>query len=172
MEAKHLQLVASGPEEKVWLAEITDEDETFKLKRDFLPEKQASIWDLYPGWYQINGLVPGLAPFQKEYVKVEHGEMTRFLNFRGMMQELPKIKAYEPQRLERVKHQIRLELDEIKEAAPYEPVAEAIERQKEDLDLLESSSQAIASLGMVRKRKAAIIKQYNDHFENWEEHWD
>lgn len=88
-----------------------------------------------------------------------------------MMQELPKIKAYDSQRLERVKHQIRLELDEIKEAVPYEPAAEALERQKEDLDMIESSSQAIASLGMVRKRKAVMIKQYNDHFENWEEQW-
>lgn len=171
MEAKHIQLMAAGPEEKVWIAEITDEDETFKLKRDFLPEKRDGIWDLYPGWYQINGAAPGVTPFLKEYVKVEHGTMTRFQDFRWMMQELPKIKAYDSQRLERVKHQIRLELDEIKEAVPYEPAAEALERQKEDLDMIESSSQAIASLGMVRKRKAVMIKQYNDHFENWEEQW-
>lgn len=171
MEAKHIQLMTAGPEEKVWIAEITDEDETFKLKRDFLPEKRDGIWDLYPGWYQINGAAPGVTPFLKEYVKVEHGTMTRFQDFRWMMQELPKIKAYDSQRLERVKHQIRLELDEIKEAVPYEPAAEALERQKEDLDMIESSSQAIASLGMVRKRKAVMIKQYNDHFENWEEQW-
>ena len=59
MEAKHIQLVAAGPDEKVWIAEITDEDETFKLKRDFLPEQESGIWDIYPGWYQIQGLVPG-----------------------------------------------------------------------------------------------------------------
>ena len=171
MEAKHIQLVAAGPDEKVWIAEITDDDETFKLKRDFLPEKESGIWDIYPGWYQIQGLVPGLEPFQKEYVKVEHGEMTRFLNFRWMLQELPKIKAYEPQRLERVKHQLHLELDEIKAAVPFEPVAEEIERQKEDLDFLENSSQAIASLGMLRQRKASMIKQYTEFFQDWEEQW-
>ncbi len=171
MEAKYIQLVAEGPDEKVWIAEITDEDETFKLKRDFLPEKASGIWDLYPGWYQIQGLVPGLEPFKKEYVKVEHGDMTRFLNFRWMLQELPKIKAYAPQRLERVKHQLHLELDEIKTAVPFEQVADEIERQKEDLDFLENASQAIASLGMLRQRKGTMIKQYTEYFKHWEEQW-
>ena len=62
-------------------------------------------------------------------------------------------------------------MDEIKAAVPFEPVAEEIERQKEDLDFLENSSQAIAGLGMLRQRKASMIKQYTEYFQDWEEQW-
>ena len=50
-------------------------------------------------------------------------------------------------------------------------MAEEIERQKEDLDFLENSSQAIAGLGMLRQRKASMIKQYTEYFQDWEEQW-
>lgn len=171
MKPNYIQLQASSEDGKRWIAEITGDDEVFRVKRDFQPEMPGGIWEIYDGWYQIHGQVANVTPFQKEYVWVRNGQMERNLSFRDVMYHLDEIKAAEPQRLERIKQQIVAEFNDIHLAAPYEQVGEELERQKEDLDFIENSSQAIAGLATLRKRKNEMIKQYQKIYENWQDEW-
>lgn len=171
MKPKYIQLQPSAADGKRWVAEITGDDEVFRLKRDFQPEQPNSVWEIYDGWYQIHGQVAGVTAFQKEYVHVKDGMMQRNLNFRTVVEHLDEIIAAEPLRLQRIKQQIITVLDDIRAQAPYEQVGEAIERQKEDLDFIETSSQAIAGLAMLLKRKQQMIDEYNKTFKNWNNDW-
>lgn len=168
MEPQRLQLLPNE-DEKRWVAEITGEDKVFRLKRDFQPEEGDGIWEIYDGWYQIHGQAPGVTPFQKEYVHVKNGRMLRHLSFGYMVQQLEEIKAAEPARMERLKRQIFRVLDDIKVAAPYEPVEEAIERQKEDCEMIEESGPLLAALTTLKKQKDTMIKEYQKTFANWNE---
>lgn len=171
LEPQYLQLMPLGEEQKRWVAEITGKDETFILKRDFQPEKTPGVWEMYDGWYQIHGQAPGITPFQKEYVRIKDRKMTRRLDFRFVLSHVDEIIAAEPQRKERLKHQIITVLNEIKTEAPYELVAEEIERQKEDLDLVDTADQLLGGLKVLLKRKDSIVKQYNDALKDRKEEW-
>lgn len=171
MISHELPLLPIGEDEKRWVAEITGDDETFVLKRDFQPEIRTGVWELFDGWYQIHGQFPGISPFQKEYVLIQNGHMTRHLDFRYMIRELPRIKAYEDQRKERLIYQINKEFDDIYEQAPYEGVEEALIRQKEDLSMIETSSELLSGLDVLLKQKDQIIKQYQLHFDRSDLEW-
>lgn len=167
LKPQYLNLMPNVEDEKRWVAEITGRDETFVLKRDFQPEASPGVWEMYDGWYQIHGQVEGITPFQKEYVRVLEGKMTRRLPFRYVVQQIPEIMAMEDQRKDRLKHQIGIVFEEIIEAAPYEQVRESIEMQRDDLDMVETSEQLLNGLKVLRQRKDSIIKQYNDAFGKW-----
>lgn len=171
MLSHELPLMPIGEDEKRWLAEITGEDETFVLKRDFQPEIRPGVWEIYDGWYQIHGQFPGITPFEKEYVLVQNGQMSRHLGFRYMVQALPHIKAYEEKRKERLAYQINQILDEIHEAAPYEGVEEALLSQKEDMSMVETSSELVNGLRILLKQKDAIIKRYQKYYDQSDIEW-
>ena len=171
MKAQTLQLVPHEEDGKCWIAEITGEDEVYRLKRDFLPEESAHVWEVYDGWYQIHGQAPGVTPFIKEYVRVKNGRMLRHLNFSYMIQHLDEIKAMEPARMERMRKQIYEVLDEIKKAAPYEAVEEGMERQKEECDMCEEAEQLSAALRTIKKRKDNMIKELQDKFATMKTEW-
>ena len=166
-----LQLMPNQEDEKRWVAEITDEDETFKLKRDFQPDEPEGMWEIYDGWYQIHGQANGVSPFTKEYVHVKNGRMLRHLNFRYVLQHLDEIKAAQPERMDRMRQQIYKILDEIKEAAPYQPVEEDMERQREECDMCDEPDQLLSAITILKKRKKLIIKDYQEAFENYQE-WE
>lgn len=171
MRPQYLNLMANEEDGKRWVAEITGEDPTFKLKRDFQPEISSGVWEMYDGWYQIYGIVAGITPFQKEYVRVKDGKMTRRLSFRYVLEHLPEIKASEPERMERLKFQNKTLLDEIKEAVPDDMVSEEIERQKDEMDFMDSSEQLLEGLKALIKRKDGIIKEYKKVVENRPDDW-
>lgn len=166
-----LQLLPHPEDEKRWVAEITDEDETFRLKRDFQPDEPEGVYEIYDGWYQIHGQANAVSPFTKEYVHVKNGRMLRHLNFRYVLQHLDEIKAAEPERMNRMRKQIYHILDEIKDAAPYQPVEEEIARQKEECDMCDESDQLLGAITTLKKRKKAMIKDYQEAFENYQE-WE
>lgn len=168
MKPQYLQLEPNPTDEKRWVAEITGEDKVYRVKRDFQPE-EGGVWEIYDGWYQIHGQAPGVTPFQKEYVHVKNGRMLRHLPFSYILQHLEEIKAAEPERMERMRKQIYLILDEIKAAVPYQPVEEAMERQREECDLCDEPEQLLGALATIKKRKAALIKEYEKAFENYQE---
>ena len=124
---------------------------------------------MYDGWYQIHGQVEGITPFQKEYVRVLDGKMTRRLPLRYVVQHTPEILDMEDERKNRLKRQIGPVFNEIIEAAPYEQVREAIEMQRDDLDMVETSEQLLNGLKVLRQRKEGIIKQYRDAFSQWQD---
>lgn len=124
---------------------------------------------MYDGWYQIHGQVEGITPFQKEYVRVLDGKMTRRLPLRYVVQHTPEILDMEDERKNRLKRQIGTVFNEIIEAAPYEQVREAIEMQRDDLDMVETSEQLLNGLKVLRQRKEGIIKQYRDAFSQWQD---
>lgn len=124
---------------------------------------------MYDGWYQIHGQVERITPFQKEYIRVLDGKMTRRLPFRYVVQHIPEILDMEDERKDRLKHQIGTVFNEIIEAAPYEQVREAIEMQRDDLDMVETSEQLLNGLKVLRQRKEGIIKQYRDAFSQWQD---
>lgn len=167
MKAFIIELHPSELDGKCWVAEITDEDKTFRLKREFQPEIKENTWELYDGWYQIHGQSPTSPSYEKEYAIVKNGQIIRNLNANFFIQHLDKIKSLEEKRLERIKYQINCELNEMKEKVPYDPFNEMIESQKDDLSFIENSSQAIAGLATIRKRKETIITQYQKMFENY-----
>ena len=171
MISHELPLMPIGEDEKRWMAEITGDDETFVLKRDFQPEIRPGVWEIYDGWYQIHGQFPGISPFEKEYVLVQNGQMTRHLDFRYMISALPQIKAYEEQRKERLAYQITKILDEIYEAVPYDGVSDAILSQKEDMSMVESSSELVKGLANILKQKDDIIKKYQTYYDQAEDLW-
>ena len=154
MISHELPLMPIGEDEKRWMAEITGDDETFVLKRDFQPE-----------------IRPGISPFEKEYVLVQNGQMTRHLDFRYMISALPQIKAYEEQRKERLAYQITKILDEIYEAVPYDGVSDAILSQKEDMSMVETSSELVKGLANILKQKDDIIKKYQTYYDQAEDLW-
>lgn len=166
MKVNYLKMMPHPEDGKSWLAELTDEDPTFRLKREFQPEIENGVWDIYDGFYQVHGQVANITPFHKEYVRVKDGKMQRRLDVRYMLGHLAEIKAFEDQRLDRIKHQIKLELEDIYKQAPYEAVLLSIEKQKDDLDMVENSSQALGGLAQLRKQKDYIIKQFQTTFEN------
>lgn len=170
LKPQYLQLLPNEQDEKKWVAEITGEDKVYRVKRDFQPEEDG-IWEVYDGWYQIHGQAPGVTPFNKEYVHVKDGRMLRHLPFRTVIQHLDEIKAAEPQRMARMRKQIYKMLDEIKTAAPYQPVEEAMERQKEECDMVDEPEQLLNALAILKKRKKIMIKEYQKAFENYKEEW-
>ncbi len=97
--------------------------------------------------------------------------MLRHLPFSYVLGHLEEIKAAQPQRMERMRKQIYAILNEIKLAVPYEPVEEAIERQKEDCDMCDEPEQLLGALSTLLKRKEAMIKEYQKTFENWQQDW-
>lgn len=165
MISHELPLMPIGPDEKRWLAEITGDDETFVLKRDFQPELKPGVWQIFDGWYQIHGQFPGISPFEKEYVIVQDGHMMRHLDFRYMINELPKIKAYEEQRKHRLIYQITTILDEIVAEAPYEGVEEAMLEQKEAMSMVETSSELLNGLSILLKQKDQMIKRFKNYYD-------
>ncbi|WP_373786295.1 hypothetical protein [Jeotgalibaca porci] len=169
MKPQILHLMPNTTDEKRWVAEITGEDPTFKLKRDFQPDGPEGVWEIYDGWYQIHGQATGVSPFNKEYVHVKNGRMLRHLNFRYVLAHLEDIKAAEPERMERMRKQIYVMLDEIKREAPYQPVEEAMERQKEDCNMTDEPDQLLGAIAILKKRKNAMIKEYHKTFENYQE---
>lgn len=171
MKGQLLQLFPLEEDGKCWVAEITGEDKVYRLKRDFLAEESQGVWEIYDGWYQIHGQAPGVSPFQKEYVHVEEGRMLRHLNFPYVLHHLDEIKAMEPQRMERMRRQIYAVLDEIKEAAPYEPVEEGMEKQKEECDLCDEPEQLRGALYTIKKRKKTMIKELQEKFSNYQKEW-
>ncbi|UJF16080.1 hypothetical protein LZ578_02770 [Jeotgalibaca sp. MA1X17-3] len=171
MKSQTLQLFPHEEDGKCWIAEITGEDEVYRLKRDFLPEESTHVWEIFDGWYQINGRAAGVSPFVKEYVKVKDGRMLRHLNFAYMIQQLEEIKAMEPERMVRMRKQIYAVLDEIKKEAPYEAVEEGMERQKEECDMCDEPEQLSAALRTIKKRKNNMIKELQEKFENMKLEW-
>lgn len=171
MKAQRLHLMPNVQDEKRWVAEITGEDPTYKLKRDFQPEETEGVWEIYDGWYQIHGTANGVSPFTKEYVHVKEGRMLRHLPFPYVLQHLDEIKAAEPARMERMRKQIYIILNEIKKAVPYEPIEEEIERQKEECDMCDDSEQLLGALSTLKKRRESMITEYKKKFENWNQEW-
>lgn len=171
MKPQYLRLSPNIEDEKRWVAEITGKDETFIVKRDFQPEKATGMWEIYDGWYQIHGQAAGVTPFKKEYVRVKDGRMARGLGFRYVLEHIEEIIANEPERMDRLKQQIKTILDEIKIEAPYEQVAEAIDSQKEELDMVETSEQLLDGLKALLKRKEGIVKTYNDALKDQPFEW-
>ncbi|MFL2144172.1 hypothetical protein [Ruoffia sp. FAM 20857] len=171
LKPQYLQLQPSAADEKRWVAEITGDDPTFILSREFQPEIEPGVWAMYDGWYQIHGQTPGITPFQKEYVRVLDGKMTRRLDFRFVKEHVPQIKAAEPERKERLKHQIISVFNEIKAEVPHELVDEAIMQQQEDLDMVETSQELLGGLKVLLKQKDRIIKSYKEAVENFREEW-
>ena len=159
-----LNLMPANSESKCWVAEITGEDEVYKLKRDFIPADPSGTWVLYDGWYQLNGSMPGVTEFVKEYIRIIDGKVFRHLTFRDMLANLDVIKAGEGPRVERMRKEITAILDEIKEAAYCEQVVEGIEKQKEDLDMADEPDQIKSALYMLRKRKQQYINEYRKMF--------
>ncbi|MGH2119141.1 hypothetical protein ACRCJ0_13835, partial [Aerococcus sp. L_32] len=84
---------------------------------------------------------------------------------------LPQIKAYEEQRKERLAYQITKVLDEIYEAVPYDGVSDAILSQKEDMSMVESSSELVKGLANILKQKDDIIKKYQTYYDQAEDLW-
>ena len=159
-----LQLSPADSESKCWVAEITGADEVYILKRDFIPAEPEGGWILYDGWYQLNGAVPGVTEFKKEYIRIKDGKVRRNLPFRELVESLDEIKAGEGPRVERMRREIIAILDEIKEAAYCEPGVEGIEKQKEDLDMADEPDQIKNALYMLKKQKQSYIQQYRKMF--------
>lgn len=168
MKMNFLYLNPSQADEKRWVAEITGEDPTYKLKRSFQPEHQPGVWAMYDGWYQIHGQVVGITPFQKEYVRIQNGKMTRRLPFRQVMADLPAIIAFEPQRIERLRHQINLELNDIIQQAPFDRVLIEMEQQKDEVSMVDSSDELLGGLTVLKKRKPMMIHHYKELYEDIE----
>ncbi|UUX33591.1 hypothetical protein [Fundicoccus culcitae] len=165
MQVNYLHLTPSFSDNKCWVAEITDRDPTFKLKRAFQPETTPGVWAMYDGWYQIHGDVVGITPFQKEYVRISGGKMTRRVPYQDVLEAVDAIIAYEPERIERLRHQITLVLDEIIAAAPFDRVLLDMSHQKDELSMVDSSEELLNGLRTILKRKDAIIQRYKDLFE-------
>jgi len=100
----------------------------------------------------------------KEYIRIKDGKVRRNLAFRELVESLDEIKAGEGPRTERMRKEISAILDEIKAAAYCEPVAEGIEKQKEDLDMVDEPDQIRNALYMLKKQKQNYIKQYRKMF--------
>lgn len=160
-----LQLLPYGEDEKRWVAEITGDDPTFRLKREFLAEESAGWYAIYDGYYQMHGQCPGISPFIKEYCLVKAGHMHRHVSFSEVMANLPAIKAAEPVRMAWLRHQIAATLDEIKQAVADEQIEEVIDRQKEDIDTVETSEQLRAGLAQLLKQKDSIIKKLQNPYQ-------
>lgn len=160
MKPNVLQLLPIEEDGKCWIAEITGEDPVYRLKRTFLQEEGGSIWEIYDGWYQINGACPGVSPFIKEYVRVKDGRMHRNIPYPVVLGHIEEIKGMGPQRMERIRRQIYAILDEIKREVDYDPLEEGIERQKEDVDMADDPDQLQNALNTLKKRKKEYIKQY------------
>ena len=54
-------------------------------------------------------------------------------------------------------------------AITTQPVEEAMERQREECDLCDEPEQLLGALATIKKRKAALIKEYEKAFENYQE---
>lgn len=168
MIVNYLHLSPSFVDNKCWVAEIVDRDPTFKLKRAFQPEVKPGVWAMYDGWYQIHGDVAGITPFQKEYVRILDGKMTRRVPYKQVLGDLEAIIAFEPQRIERLRHQISVVLDDIMAQAPYDRVLLDMSHQKDELSLVDSSDELLAGLRTILKRKDPIIKRYIELFDGLE----
>lgn len=160
-----LNLHPHTEESKCWVAEITGEDPVYKFKREFVQANPPGTWQLDDGWYQINGLVIGVADFSKEYVQIRGQQMRRHLTYHDITEDMEAIKENESHRVERMRKEITLILDEIKEAAYCEQVVEGIDLQKEDLDMCDEPDQIKQALFQLRKRKQEYIDKYRKMFQ-------
>lgn len=159
------------PDEKMWVAEIAGDDPTFKLKRIFLPQIQPGVFEIYDGFYQVHGIYPDISPFNKEYCLVEDGHMQRHLQQWEVIQQLPKIKAAEPLRQERIKHQIKGILNEIYQKVKHELVFEDLMYQIDQLDSLENAEQLTGAFNQLIRQKDRMILQYKKALENYSEEY-
>lgn len=169
-EAQYLTL-SPMPDEKMWVAEIAGDDPTFRLKRIFLPQINPGVFEIYDGFYQVHGIYPGISPFEKEYCLVENGHMQRRLQQWEVIQQLPKIKAAEPLRQDRIKHQIKQLLKEIYQVVKHELVYEDLLYQVDQLDSLENSDQLMEALGQLIRQKDRMIEHYKKAIENYTDYY-
>ncbi|AMB98501.1 hypothetical protein AWM75_00175 [Aerococcus urinaehominis] len=160
-----LKLAPLSEDSRAWLAEITDEDPTFKLRRDFQPEIRPGVWQIYDGYYQINGLYPGISPFIKEYVVVKDGRMTRQVPYRQILAALDEIKAMENQRKDRLRQQISQILDTFYDQAPCQEVEEMIIQQKDEMAMADTSQELLAGLTSLLKQKDQISKRLTQFYQ-------
>lgn len=149
-------------DEKKWVAEITGDDPTFKLKRTFLPEIAPNTYDIYDGYYQIHGIHPGITPFAKEYCVVEQGHMQRHLTLPQVLRQVEAIKAKEPERVERIKAQLIQQFDDIDAAVDHELVHEDLLFQKEQLDMMDDFDQLAQAYQQLLRQKKTMIQRYRD----------
>lgn len=162
-------LYLEGDQEgKKWVAEIIDEDPTFRLKRMFLPEIKTGTFAIYDGFYQIYGQHPGISPFVKEYCRVEQGHMQRRLAFYEVVNHLPAIKAAEPQRIQHLKEQIFQVLAEILQAVDHEMVQEDLMYLKEQVEDVGDSQSLNSGLAQLLKNKELMIADYQAKIEKIE----
>ncbi|MCZ0717399.1 hypothetical protein [Aerococcus kribbianus] len=147
---------------KKWVAEITGEDPTFKLKRTFLPEINPNTYAIYDGYYQIYGQCPGISPFEKEYCWVIDGHMHRHLSFRQVLGQLDQIKALDDQRTERIKVQIKAVLDAIANELDHELVDQDMAFQKESIDFMDDFDALAAGYSQLIKQKEQMIQRYQN----------
>lgn len=170
MQSHYLEL---SPHEdgKRWIAEITGPDEAFGLKREFQPEITPGVYQIFDGYYQIHGIFPGITPFQKEYVIVQDGQMTRRVSYQVIRQNIPAIVAYTPQRKERLIYQIKEQFKEIYEAAPYYFVQEELLQQEESLGMVDTSEALLQGLTTILKQKDQMIAYYQKAHEAGYDAW-
>lgn len=163
-------LYLEGDQEgKKWVAEIIDEDPTFRLKKMFLPEIKTNTFAIYDGVYQIYGQHPGITPFVKEYCQVKKGHMQRRLAFYQVVNQLPVIKAAEPLRVQHFKEQIFLQLDEIANQCDHDLVREDIQYLKEQVDDVSDSQSLNGGLAQLLKNKERMIVDYQMKIEKYDQ---
>lgn len=164
--------LSPGEDDKKWVAEITGPDPKFRFKRVFLPEFEPGLYEIHDGLYQIHGLHPGITPYKKEYCMVNRGHMERRVPYGSVIEALPYIQAYEPQRQERIREQITYILNQIKKELDHELVNEDISYMQENLQDLNDSQVLTETLSQLLKRKDSMIKQYQQRLKNYHHYWD
>ena len=165
-----LTLLPHPQDQKQWIAEITDKDETYRLKRQFLPLED-DHYRIYDGWYQIHGNFLGAeTPFTKEYCYIQKGQMKRNIPYRQIISDLPRIIEFESTRIEQLKDYITDQLDDIYKQVPYEFVQEAILEQKDQLSLIHTSQELYQALHQLLRQKSRIIKQYETAAIKWQQY--
>lgn len=161
----HYLTLTEQEDDKLWLAEIVDEDPTFRLKRLFLPAYEKGKYLLYDGVYQIHGVCDGITPFNKECCLIHQGKMQRYLAMSQVLSLLPAIKDFEGQRLQRIKSQIRQILAEIGQTADHPLIQENLDYQSQMVDDLDTSEAANACLTQLIKEKDRMITYYTQLLE-------
>lgn len=154
---------------KKWVAEIVGPDPTFGMKRIFLPEIEANVYELFDGIYQIHGIYPGITPFNKEYTQVKDGHMTRRLDYRLVRSLVPQLELEAPNRMARVKAQIKRTLAEINEALDHELVRESLMNQQDQLDDAEDQETLTHILSQLIRDRAKIIKHFEQQIKLYDQ---
>lgn len=164
-----LELLPHPQDQKQWIAEITGPDETYHVKREFLPLEE-DHYRIYDGWYQIHGTFPSAqTPFTKEYCYVQDGQMVRNRSYRQTLSELDQITVFESKRVERLKDYIKDHLDDIYQQVPHEMVQEALFEQKDQLSFINTSSELYQGLHQLLFQKERYIKRFQEGIKKWHE---